>query len=103
LAPDTDLARVGGILAGQIPAAIAEIVKRAKLAMLVEGRGHLEEADLVIAAESAMRHLALLEDKAEEPTPGDKLAEILTGFVTEGVHGHAETLMEKLTDIRNQV
>jgi transitional endoplasmic reticulum ATPase len=103
LAPDTDLARVGAILAGQIPAAIAEIVKRAKLAMLVEGRGHLEEADLVIAAESAMRHLALLEDKAEEPTPGDKLAEILTGFVTEGVNGHAETLMEKLADIRNQV
>jgi len=77
LGEDVALDAVGDILAGQIPATVAEVVKRAKLAMLVEDREALSEADLVTAAESMKRHLALLEGIKPPRSKGDVLAECL--------------------------
>lgn len=69
------LETVGEALAGQVPASVAEVVKRAKLAMLIEDRVELNEADLVTAAESAVRHMALLADMPTPKTVGDRLAD----------------------------
>jgi SpoVK/Ycf46/Vps4 family AAA+-type ATPase len=77
LAEDVGLEQAGEILQGQIPATVAEVVKRAKLAMLTEDREALSEADLVTAAESMKRHLALLEGIKPPRSKGDILAECL--------------------------
>lgn len=81
LPKDVSLVAVGEQMAGQIPASIAEVVKRAKLAMLTEDRRELTEDDLTTAAESAMRHLALLADLPSPKSKGDVLAEALTDVV----------------------
>jgi hypothetical protein len=71
------LERAGELLAGQIPATVAEVVKRAKLGMLTYGRSEMNEDDLVTAAESMKRHLALLDETPPEKSNGDKLEESL--------------------------
>jgi transitional endoplasmic reticulum ATPase len=81
LSDDVELEQVGYILSGQIPATVAEVVKRAKLAMLTEDREALTEADLVTAAESMKRHLALLEGITPPKSKGDALADALRGVV----------------------
>lgn len=80
---EVPLMATGELLAGQIPASIAEVVKRAKLAMLTEDRQNLTEDDLLTAAESAMRHLALLADLPPEKSAGDKLADALVDVLNQ--------------------
>lgn len=63
LLADGDLSRAGEALAGQVPASIREVVERAKLAMLVDGRSLISPDDLYFAAIGMKRHLALLADK----------------------------------------
>lgn len=72
-ADEVSLVKTGDLLAGQIPATVAEVVKRAKLTMLTYGRATMQESDLVTAAESMKRHLKLLD---ETPT-GKTNAELL--------------------------
>jgi len=103
LLPGTeDVGPVGERMAGQIPASIAEIVKRSKLAMIYDGRERLLGDDLVTAAETAMRHLALLEDKRPEPSTGEKLAESLIHLVADGVarHGQVGELVDEMAQHR---
>lgn len=80
LMDDISLTAVGKILAGEIPATVAEVVKRAKLAMITEERSLLTENDLVFAGESMRRHLKLLADEKPEPSiehqVGDRLAKL---------------------------
>lgn len=83
LKQDVSLDEVGTILAGQIPATVAEVVKRAKLAMLTEDRETLTEADLITAAESMKRHLSLLEGIKPPKSAGDLLADAIRGIVLE--------------------
>jgi len=78
---DVPTHQVGVILAGQIPATIAEVVKRSKLSMVTYDRDKLTEDDLVVAAESMKRHLALLAEMEPEPSAGDQLAESLSDIV----------------------
>jgi SpoVK/Ycf46/Vps4 family AAA+-type ATPase len=68
-----DLSEVGEVIAGQIPATIREVVERAKLAMLTEGRKFLTEEDLEVSAIGMKRHMALLEPTESEATPAEKL------------------------------
>lgn len=93
------LEAVGVSLAGQIPASIAEVVKRAKLAMLTEDRQKLTEEDLVTAAESATRHLALLADLPPQKSKGDVLADALTDVVNGRVEKMAEDMMNSVKQI----
>lgn len=95
----TPLEAVGLALAGQIPATIAEVVKRAKLAMLTEDREILSESDLVTAAESATRHMALLADMPAEKSKGDQLAELLKGISEDGTDKMAESLAEHFKEL----
>ncbi len=60
---NADLSPVGDVTAGMIPASIREVVERAKLSMLTEGRVNLTADDLYISAVGMKRHVALLEPK----------------------------------------
>lgn len=75
LDPHVDLAAVGEATAGMIPASIREVVERAKLAMLTEGRASLSADDLRISAIGMKRHVALLEPKKETMTPAERLSD----------------------------
>lgn len=69
---DTDLSAAGLSLAGEIPAVISEVVKRAKLAQLaLQAPGEmvtkLSEAALVASADSMAQQLKLLKDRSAAP------------------------------------
>lgn len=66
--PETNLEKAGQLLDGEIPAVIAEVVKRAKLAqMMIQPEGtpveKLSEEALVTSAESMSSQLKLLKDR----------------------------------------
>src|SRR5690606_23730038 len=74
IAPDADLSSVGETLAGTIPAVIAEVVKRAKLAQLSrQAPGtfvtEITPEALLESAETIKAQIALLADKPKEETP----------------------------------
>lgn len=81
LEEDSDLTKVSEITAGMIPASIREVVERAKLSMLMESRKTITAKDLYIAAVGMQKHMDLLNDKKEEPHPGDMLAHALTALI----------------------
>lgn len=72
--PETNLDKAGDVLNGQIPATIAEVIKRAKLAELSRspvGRviTDLSEEAILEAAESIRSHVELLEARSAEKAP----------------------------------
>jgi len=77
LAEGEDLTEVGETLAGQIPAMIREVVERSKMGMLVSGKDTISSQNLLTAARGMANHRRLLEKKAPEPTPAEKLARAL--------------------------
>lgn len=85
LEDDADLSEVGEATAGMIPASIREVVERAKLAMLTEGRTFLTPEDLRISAIGMQRHMALLDPKVEVKSPGDVFADAIKGLMLEAV------------------
>lgn len=95
---DEDLSEVGEVLEGAIPATIAEVVNRAKLAQLAQQAPgtkvtHLTGAALAVAARSMAGHLDLLERriKACEAQPAsleDKLHELVATTVADVLGGH---------------
>jgi hypothetical protein len=100
------LLATGERLAGQIPASIAEVTKRAKLAMLTEDRQLLTEDDLLTAAESAMRHLALLADLPPEKSKGDQLADALVGVLhqdTSDMSDVVDAIDNRLVNVSSKV
>jgi ATPase family associated with various cellular activities (AAA) len=74
---DEELGEVGEATAGMIPASIREVVERAKLSMLTEGRLSLSAEDLRVSAIGMKRHMALL-----DPKPADESieAKFIAGF-----------------------
>lgn len=72
-----DLASVGRALAGNIPAVIREVVERSKLAMIANDHDELTEDDLLISAYGMRDHLALLTQKADEPSAAERLGAAL--------------------------
>lgn len=72
--PTTDLTKAGEVLSGQIPAVIAEVIKRAKLAELARTPNgqiisDLSEPAILEAAESIKSHVELLERRSKEQSP----------------------------------
>lgn len=80
-----DLTAVGEATAGMIPASIREVVERAKLSMLTEGRKSLTSEDLHISAIGMKRHVALLEPKKDEKSHADMFTEGLIGLLGDGI------------------
>lgn len=93
----TDLTRVGEVLQGQIPAVIAEVVKRAKLSQLglQDGEGPLDKLSqeaLLDAAATMTGQIDLLQrmiDRGKEK-PAPELDTALVGAVKKAMNGHLE-------------
>lgn len=81
LGVDEDLSRVGEVTAGMIPASIREVVERAKLSMLVEGRDIITPDDLYISAIGMQRHMALLNPPASAETDAELFARGFLGLL----------------------
>ena len=77
LDPKASLEEVGVVTAGMIPSAIREVVERAKLSMLTQGRTTLTAGDLKISAVGMARHMALLAPKDQSKSTGERLVEAL--------------------------
>ena len=72
LSPEEDLAEVGVLLQGFIPAAIREVVEQSKLAAIERGDVHrITAEDLRVTAEGTREHMELLKD-----TPRDDRSEL---------------------------
>lgn len=87
LAEDADLTGVGEVTAGMIPASIREVVERAKLGMLMEGRITISADDLRASAIGMKRHMALLAPKPTEKSPAEVFADSFTKLVTDAIEG----------------
>ncbi len=83
LLADGDLAPVGAVIAGWIPATIREVVERAKLSMLTDDRSQITPDDLMISAVGMKRHMDLLEPKEAEKSARDLFCDGLVGMMAE--------------------
>ncbi len=101
----TDLTAAGLSLAGEIPAVISEVVKRAKLTQLsMQEPGvpvtKLSQAALVASADSMSRQLKLLKDRtAEKPRETSDVAEALAAVIAKAMSG----THQKIEAIHNEV
>lgn len=92
ISPETDLSRAAKLLEGNIPAVIAEVVKRAKLAelsLLAPGERikSLSEEAVVLAAQSIKEHVDLLERRsaADKPVPLPALESTILALVRHAI------------------
>jgi len=77
MAEGEDLADVGTVLAGNIPATIREVVERSKLAMIAGGRTQITANDLMISAKGMKDHLTLLAEGPKVQSPAERLGSVL--------------------------
>jgi uncharacterized protein YlaN (UPF0358 family) len=104
------LIEVGKALQGQIPAVIAEVVKRAKLAQMgLQPAGttveQISAKALLISASTITRQVELLNRENKEPTQAEKLQTAMQATVRNAFNGHMEQITEthKLThDLHNR-
>ena len=95
-----DLAEVGNVLAGQIPASIRECVERAKLGMIGRHADSLVATDLITSAQTMVNHLELLNKKKSETTEAEKLADSLHKVILNGTHEHLHEIKNTLEEVR---
>lgn len=95
-----DLAEVGEATDGMIPASIREVVERAKLSMLTEGRDALNAEDLRTSAIGMIRHMALLNPQevviSQEEQFGKAFAELLVQTLAFPEDAATEAQVQKL-------
>lgn len=101
---EEDLQRVGEALAGAVPATIREVVERAKMAMLMEGRERISADNLYVSAIGMKRHMELLEPKPDTKAPADLFAEGFMGLLGDALGVNSEAVTnEQLLDARNKI
>lgn len=106
---DTNLAEAGVLLDGQIPAVIAEVVNRAKLAQLrLNAPGqrveNLSEAALVEASRTMRKQVQLLKDRTDpQPDEGFIIEDHIRGVVYEQVHDEIEPMKDMLKQMSEVV
>jgi transitional endoplasmic reticulum ATPase len=90
LSKNIDLAPIGNMLAGAIPALIREVVERSKMWSIVEGDGKQITAEALETSARAMQeHLKLLSHRSD-----DKRYEIIDHFAKSFASGMAQQFME---------
>jgi transitional endoplasmic reticulum ATPase len=99
ISADTDLGEAAKKLAGNIPAVIAEVVKRAKLNQLrLQAPGthvrELSETALVNAAETMKRQMDILRRATEPKEEAVTLDTVMRGTVRAAINGHGEKIDE---------
>lgn len=108
---EADLSKAGEALSGNIPAVIAEVVKRAKLSQLTlnapgEPVRNLSQEALVEAAETMGMQIGLLKKLTEKPAPEDNLSVALRKEVSKAVNGTGEAQQEmhrKVRELHSQI
>lgn len=100
ISPDTDLSSAGKELDGQIPAVIAEVVKRAKLAQLrLQPGGEkvslISQQALVEAAKTMSAQIRVLKERSKPAAPPP----VLDGIVASIVDARLVPLMDKINEI----
>jgi transitional endoplasmic reticulum ATPase len=103
LEPHIDLAEIGEVLAGNIPAVIAEVVKRAKLSQLsLQARGtrvtHLTAAALLDAAKTIQAQVLLLNPAKAQPST--RLDDALADVVRQAFNGAKEQIEQTAQKVR---
>lgn len=111
LAPDADLKKVGEVLAGNIPAVVAEVVKRAKLVQLrlqPKGTmvGRIDEEAFVEAAKTMQAQVQLLRERSAKPPMPPTLDQALNQAIMlalEGPINQIEEIADQVKTIKNEV
>lgn len=98
-----DLSEVGNVVAGMSPAAIREVVERAKLAMLSDDRDSLTARDLRVAAVGMKAHMDLMVAPPIRKSVGDRLAECFGEIMGNGNFGDNEDLQYRLQKMEEKV
>jgi hypothetical protein len=93
LAPNQDLAQVGELLKGQIPATILEVINRAKLGAVwskgPDGLLQITSGDLETAARGMLAHMELLKPIVKDKRSNEeKAAEIIATKLGEAIATH---------------
>lgn len=83
----TKLDKLGELIEGYIPAVIAEVVNRAKLAMIGRGDNEISSGDLELAAHSMQEHSKLLQPKEPEKSNAEKLGLAFVELLGTGTGG----------------
>ncbi len=99
IAPETNLQRAGDILAGNIPAVIAEVVKRAKLSQIkYQEPGtlvtNLSEQAIVDSAESMKMQIALIDRHNSAPVKETTIDDLVRLAAKQGMNGNAEVIQD---------
>jgi len=103
--PTTNLNAISKVLAGNIPAVVAEVVKRAKLAQLKRQPPgikvvEISEEALLESAQTMQRQIKLLSDRiATEKAPTPQLEQAFTSMVVKALNGGGLDLPSKLQAI----
>jgi transitional endoplasmic reticulum ATPase len=116
LPADADITEAGTVLAGQIPAVVAEVCKRAKLAQLLEQEPgtkvrNLSAAAVILAAQTMGHQLELLRKvmakPAAAPTIDSALREIVAqaggGGSESATRSQASVILQKVDDTRQRI
>jgi transitional endoplasmic reticulum ATPase len=102
--PETDLTDAGRVLAGNIPAVIAEVVKRAKLAelrRLQPGQkvSQLSQDAIVEASKTMHAQVALLKRLSEPKETKPTITDLVIEAVQDVTHDHLEKTNKRVEDI----
>lgn len=109
--PETDLTEVGKLLDGAIPAVVAEVVKRAKLAQLrLQPKGTKVEAisaeALIVSAKSIKPQMDLLEQQSRVKVAEPTFNEVMGAALNHALNGTKELLAiqaKQTAEIHEQV
>lgn len=104
IAPETDLSTAAELLAGNIPAVIAEVVKRAKLSQLRlqpagEQVAQISEAAFIEAATTMRAQVELIKARSAKK----EAAPTIDGLIADKIGTALAPVMEKLESIENEV
>lgn len=101
-----DLTEVGVLMAGNIPAVIAEMVKRAKLAQLnLQPRGEkvslISQAALIDAASTMQAQLKLLRERCMPAIPAVTVDSVMESIITRAMAPAIDDLNTKIQSVAN--
>lgn len=94
-----DLGDVGIATEGMIPASIREVVERAKLSMLTEGRVHLSADDLYISAVGMQHHMKLLEPKPAEKSAAERFTQAFQELLNQQDEEDNEEVLDNINSL----
>lgn len=98
LSPDEDISRACDMLAGCMPAAVAEVARRARISAFSRCDGGVCAADVERAAVSMQAHLSLLSEAPDgaAASGSEVLAREIAAHVSEGVAGAVSAAVARL-------